>query len=124
MMGLKRKLTPVNSLSTCRISVLGVTDMDTKTPGIVTAGHKMQVIGYGIPIVAGRADEGVWLEKRKTHGTEKVAKARVLESSNREARFVFDKTPPRGKYYLVIGTRCGKDENFKAVRGRCEVRVR
>lgn len=124
MNGLKKKLTPVNSLSPCRISVLGVTDMDENKAGVVTAGHKMLAVGYGFPIVAGRADEGVWLEKRKKHGTEKVAKARVLASTNSDAQFVFDKTPPSGKYFLVIGTRCGKGKDFKVVRGRCEVRVK
>jgi hypothetical protein len=36
---------------------------------------------------------------------------------------VFDELPPKGAYFLVVATRCGRDESFKPVRCRAEVRV-
>ena len=123
MMGLRRKLVPVNSLSSVRVSASGVVDLETDVSDIITVGHEHMVVGRGIPIVAGRDDEGVWLEKRKKHGLERVATARVLMSTSSTAKFVFDETPPRGKYFLIVGTRSGKGEDFKVIRTRCEVRV-
>ena len=123
MNGLKSKLIAVNALSNVRARILGVHDVQTQRSEIIVAGHTNHMVGMCIPVVAGREDEGIWLEKKRKHGMMKVATARILESKNIEATFVFDETPPGGNYFLVVGTRCGHPEDFKVVRARCEVRV-
>ena len=78
-------------------------------------------MGESIPVVAGREDEGVWLESKRLG---KVAKGRILESQEKAMRVVFDELPQTGKYFLVVATRCGRDATLKPVRCRAEVFVK
>jgi len=114
------KLDPENELSNVRPRLYGAWDEETKAENVIVAGHVIQLSGRDIPIVTSRPDEGVWLEKR-TRG--KVASAEVLESQLTSAKVVFHETPSRGKYTLVVGTRCGKGVDFKVRRCLLDVRV-
>lgn len=120
---LRQRLDPVNSLASLRVRLYGVSDTKTTRSGTIAAGHKLHVIGENIPIVAGRPDEGVWLEKRTRHGSIRVATARILTSSVAFLEVVFDNLPRRGKYNLIVGTRCGRTTDYKIVRCRHAVTV-
>ena len=123
MNGLKKHLLAVNSLSGVKARIYHVVDLDAEKRDTIVARHLNCVRGSKIPIVAGRDDEGVWLEKKKKRGMEKVAAATVVYSDECEAKFVFDVTPRRGKYFLIVGTRCGRPEGYKVIRARYEVKV-
>ena len=66
----------------------------------------------------------VTTRKSATRGMAKRARARVLSSSGYEIDFVFDETPPSGKYFLVVQSRAGMPQDFRPVRARCEVVVK
>ena len=117
---LKNSLMAVNSISSIRTTIWYVGGEDKRRGKQIVAGEELPIYGESIPVVAGREDEGVWLESKRKG---KVAKARVVESAERCLKVVFDELPPKGMYFLVIATRCGRDESFKPVRCRAEVRV-
>ena len=78
-------------------------------------------------IVIGLFSLGVWMVKRSfrmKRGMAKRARARILSSSGYEIDFVFDETPPSGKYFLVVQSRAGMPQDFRPVRARCEVVVK
>lgn len=120
---LRDRLDPVNSLASLRVRLYSVTDMDATRSNTIVAGHTLQVIGENIPVEAERPDEGVWLEKRTRHGAVRVATARIVSSSLKVLRVVFDSVPPRGKYNLIVGTRCGRTTDYKIIRCRRAVTV-
>jgi len=128
---LRRKLDLTNELSNVRPRVFGIAEVGAASitqqkwgmdgsDAAIQAGRTYQITGSDIPIDRTRADEGVWLEKR-TRG--KVAEAEVLESAVYGCKVVFRETPPKGKYTLVVGTRCGKGTDFKIRRCLLDVRV-
>ena len=121
---LERHLKAVNSLSRARASLYGVTDVETGKANVISAGRTCRVVGSKIPVIEGRDDEGVWLEKKTKRGMAKRARARVLSSSGYEIVFVFDEIPPRGKYFLVVQSRAGMPQDYRPVRARCEVVVK
>lgn len=118
--GLKHSLVAVNSISSIRTSIWSVGGEDRRNRTQIVVGEELPIYGESIPVEAGREDEGVWLESKRKG---KVAKARVVESSDRCLKVVFDEVPPKGTYFLTIATRCGRDMSFKPVRCRAEVRV-
>ena len=120
---LRQKLDPVNTLASLRVRLFSVVDTEATRPGTIAAGHKLHIIGENIPVVAGRPDEGVWLEKRMRRGLVRVATARILSSSITLLEAVFDNLPPHGKYNLIVGTRCGRSTDYKIVRCRYAVTV-
>lgn len=120
----ERQLKAVNSLSRARASLYGVMDAQTHEANAILAGREYRGAGAFIHIVKGREDEGIWLEKKSKRGMQKRARARILKSSEWEVDFVFDETPPSGKYFLVVQARAGLSTDFKPVRARCEVVVR
>lgn len=121
---LERRLKAVNTLSRARASLYGATDVETGKANVISAGRTYRGAGRSIQVVEGRDDEGVWLEKKIKRGMAKRARARVLSSSDYEIDFVFDETPPSGKYYLVVQSRAGMSQDFRPVRARCEVVVK
>ena len=82
--------------------------------------HRLIMHGDCIPITPGKPDEGIWLEKRRKG---KVSMAEILKSDHTAAEFVFHDVVPRGKYFVVIGSRCAKGDDFRVIRARHEVRV-
>ena len=121
---LEKSLKPVNSLSRTRSNLHQVKDVNTEELNTIKAGHVYHGVGTSIPIVAGREDEGVWLEKKKKRDMVKRARARILESTDYGVDFVFDYTPARGRYSLVVQTRGGLSQDFKPVRAHCLVDVK
>lgn len=121
---LERHLKAVNSLARARASLYGVTDAETGKANVISAGRTCRGVGSNIQVVEGRDDEGVWLEKKMKRGMAKRARARILSSSGYEIDFVFDETPPSGKYFLVVQSRAGMPQDFRPVRARCEVVVK
>ena len=120
MAGLRGDLVAVNTISSVRAVITGVYYEGATRHKPILAGAEIVVAGDTIPVVAGREDEGVWLESKR-HG--KVAKGRVLESTPTAMRVVFDELPASGKYFLVVATRCGRDISLSPVRCRTEVTV-
>jgi len=121
---LERHLKAVNSLARARASLYGVMDVETGKANVISAGRNCRGVGSNIQVVEGRDDEGVWLEKKKRRGMYKCACARVLSSSECEIEFVFNETPPKGNYFLVVQSRVGMPQDFRPVRARCEVVVK
>ena len=121
MMGTKRSTVAVNVSSPIRTTIWGI-DADIPSGKLypLAAGEEIAIRGDSIPVVAGREDEGVWLEARRRG---KVARARVTASEEQCVKAVFDELPEPGRYYLVIQTRCGRDETYSPIRCRIEVRV-
>ena len=120
MAGPKYDLVAVNALSSTRTVLTGVYYDGSERHKPIKPGMEIVVSGDSIPVVEGREDEGVWLESKRQG---KVAKGRILESTPTALRVVFDELPPTGKYFLVVATRCGRDESLKPVRCRAEVPV-
>ena len=118
--GLKSSLVAVNAISSIRTTIWSVGGEDRRHGKQIAAGEELPIYGESIPVVSGREDEGVWLESKRKG---KVAKARVVESTEQCLKVVFDELPPKGVYFLVVATRCGRDESFKPVRCRAEVCV-
>ena len=119
--GPKSSLEAVNVLPSVRTSLTGVIYEGSERREPIRAGVEIVVMGDSIPVVAGREDEGVWLESKRQG---KVAKGRIVESQEKAMRVVFDELPQSGKYFLVVATRCGRDATLKPVRCRAEVSVR
>lgn len=115
-----RKLVAVNVMPSTRIKLYDVTDADTGKTDVISVNHRLVMHGDCIPITPGKPDEGIWLEKRRKG---KVSTAEILKSDHTEAEFVFRDAVPRGKYFVVIGSRCAKGDDFRVVRARYEVRV-
>ena len=118
--GLRHSLVAENAISSVRTAIWSVGGEDGRRRRQIVAGEVLPIYGESIPVVAGREDEGVWLESKRKG---KVAQARVVESSEQCLKVVFDELPPSGMYFLVVATRCGRDPSFKSVRCRAEVRV-
>ena len=95
-------------------------DAETGKADVISGGHRLVVHGDNIPIDISKSDEGVWLEKRRKG---KVATAEVLRSACTEAEFIFHDDVPKGKYFVVVGSRCGKGDDFRVVRARYEAKV-
>ena len=123
MNGLKEKLVAVNRLSRERARVFDVFDEATKKSNTVVAGHVLSASGIDIAIDQSQSDEGVWLEKKRKRRMDRVAKARIIESNNLGIKFIFDRTPPRGKYFLIVATRSGDGTDYRVRRARCAVKV-
>ena len=115
-----RKLVAVNVMPSARIKLYDVMDVDTGKTGVISVNHRLIMHGDCIPITPGKPDEGIWLEKRRKG---KVSMAEILKSDHTAAEFVFHDVVPRGKYFVVIGSRCAKGDDFRVVRARYEVRV-
>ena len=94
--------------------------VDTGKTGVISVNHRLIMHGDCIPITPGKPDEGIWLEKRRKG---KMSMAEILKSDHTAAEFVFHDVVPRGKYFVVIGSRCAKGDDFRVVRARYEVRV-
>ena len=120
MSGLKGNLVAVNSISSVRTVITGIYYEGSGQHEPIKAGMEITVCGESIPVVEGREDEGVWLESKRRG---KVAKGRILESADAALRVVFDELPEKGKYFLVVATRCGRDVSLKPVRCRAQVAV-
>ena len=94
--------------------------VDTGKTGVISVNHRLIMHGDCIPITPGKPDEGIWLEKRRKG---KMSMAEILKSDHTAAEFVFHDVVPRGKYFVVIGSRCAKGDDFRVIRARHEVRV-
>lgn len=123
MEGLKQKLDPVNSLSVVKPRIYSIYNRDSKRYDVFAAGESLSVSGTDVEFDPSQSDEGVWLEKRSTHGYVRVAAARVLENRLDHVVAVFDEPVPPGVYALAIYTRCGRNTDFKVVHCRREIRV-
>lgn len=115
-----KKLAAVNELPSVRIRLYDVIDTETGKADVISVGHRLLMHGDTIPINPEKPDEGIWLEKRRKG---KVATAEIVKSDRTEAVFVFHDAVPKGKYFVVIGSRCGKGDEFRVVRARYEVKV-
>lgn len=120
MSGLKGGLVAVNAISSIRTVITGVYYEGASRHEPIKAGMEITVCGESISVVEGREDEGVWLEAKRRG---KVAKGRIVESTPTALRVVFDELPAKGKYFLVVATRCGRDVSLKPVRCRAQVSV-
>ena len=121
--GLKDKVEAVNSLSEVRPRFFTIFDTVSKKFDEVATGHEMSAAGTDIDIDPTRPDEGVWLERRKNNGYEKVMKARLVSSDCGKAVFVFEGEMPPQKCAVAIYTRCGRSTDYKALVCRREVAV-
>ena len=119
--GLKRSLEAENGLAVTQPRISNILDKSDDKFDVVAAGHELSAVGREIQIDLSRDDEGVWLEKDTRAGTVKIARARVLESSQINTVFVFDEPIPRGKYFVAICSRCGRGTDYKVMRCRREV---
>ena len=119
--GLKRSLEAENGLAVARPRISNVFDKTANRFDVVAAGHDLSAVGREFRIDLSRNDEGVWLEKETRKGAVRIARARVLESSQINIVFVFDAPIPRGKYFVTICTRCGRGADYRVMRCRREV---
>lgn len=113
---LKDKVEASNVLAKKFIRLYNVLDTDTHRFDEIEAGHTLSVTGHDIAIDKDSPDEGFWIEKRSGRWNRKprlVQKAEVIESSCDDAKIVFRDPIPRGKYTLVVGTRCGEGRDYK-----------
>ena len=120
MNGPSASVVAVNAVSSKRTTIDGVYYEGSDRGEPIRTGVEIIVAGPSIPVVAGREDEGVWLESKRKG---KVAKGRVVESTPTALRVIFDELPAKGKYFLVVATRCGRDETLEPIRCRAEVSV-
>ena len=116
----KKKLEAVNELPSVRVRLFSVTDQVTGEVDVISPGHQLVVYGDNIPIDTDKPDEGIWLEKRRKG---KVATATVRKSAGTQAEFFFRDSVPDGKYFVVVGSRCGQGNEYRVVRARHEVKV-
>ena len=121
--GLKRSLEAENGLAVTRPRISNIFDKTADRFDVVAAGHELSAAGRDIRIDLSRDDEGVWLEKDTRKDAVRIARGRVLESSQINTVFVFDKPIPRGKYFVAIYSRCGRGIDYKVIRCRREVTV-
>lgn len=119
--GLKRSLEAENGLAVARPHISNILDKTVDKFDVVAAGHELSAVGRELQIDLSRDDEGVWLEKDTHKDTVKIARARVLKSSQINTIFVFDAPIPRGKYFVAICSRCGRGTDYRVVRCRREV---
>ena len=123
MEGLKRSLDPVNALALVKPRIYSIFNRDADRYDIVGVGQVLSINGTDIQFDSANEDEGIWLEKRGTHGFVRVAAARVIENTLDHTVVTFDELPPSGAYSIAIYTRCGRSTDFKVVRCRHEIRV-
>ena len=113
---IRDKVEAVNVLAKKFIRIHNLFDETTRKFDEITAGHTLSIIGQDIAIDTARPDEGFWLEKRSGHWNRKprpVQKAELLETHAHDAKIVFREPIPRGKYTLVVATRCGEGGDYK-----------
>ena len=121
--GLNRRVVAENRLSSTRTHLYVVVDETAHRENRISQGHLVSLQGGPFPIVEGREDEGVWLERRKGKAGDRVARARIVKSDHFRVECVFDEIPACGSYYVVIQTRMGRDVSLKPIRARQLVRV-
>ena len=119
--GLKRSLEAENGLAVTRPRIANILDKTVNKHDVLAAGHELSAVGREFQIDLSREDEGVWLEKETRKGTIKIARARVLKSSQINTEFIFDDPIPRGKYFVTICSRCGRGPEYRVIRCRREV---
>ena len=113
---IRDKVEAVNVLAKKFIRIYNLFDEATQQFDEISVDHTLSIVGHDIPIDITRPDEGFWLEKRSGHRNRKprpVQKAEILETHAHDAKIVFREPIPRGKYTLVVGTRCGEGGDYK-----------
>ena len=113
---IRDKVEAVNVLAKKFIRIHNLFDETTRKFDEIAAGHTLSIIGQDIAIDTTRPDEGFWLEKRSGHWNRKprpVQKAELLETHTHDAKIVFRAPIPKGKYTLVVATRCGEGGDYK-----------
>ena len=113
---IKDKVEAVNVLAKKFIRLHNLFDLVTERFDEITAGHALSIIGHDIAIDPNCPDEGFWIEKRSGHWnrpSRPVQKAELIESHAHDAKIVFREPIPRGKYTLVVCTRCGEGKDYK-----------
>ena len=113
---IRDKVEAVNVLAKKFIRIHNLFDETTQKFDEITAGHVLSIVGHDIAIDTTRPDEGFWLEKRSGHWNRKprpVQKAELLETHTHDAKIVFRAPIPKGKYTLVVATRCGEGGDYK-----------
>ena len=113
---LKDKVEAVNVLAKKFIRIHNLFDMVSKRFDEITADHTLSIVGHDIAIDPNCPDEGFWIEKRSGHWNRRprpVQKAEIIESHAHDAKIVFREPILRGKYTLVVCTRCGEGKDYK-----------
>lgn len=125
---LKDKLRAVNVDPEERSFINNILDSASGKYDHITIGASANAVGLDINVIAGREDEGVWLEKRTHKGRRqvmvKVQRGRVIKCDRCSCEFVFDTPVPKGVYYVVIESRVkGADTRDQPNRARRLVRI-
>ena len=113
---LKDKVEAINVLAKKFIRIHNLFDTVTERFDEIAADHTLSIVGHDIAIDSNCPDEGFWIEKRSGHWNRQprpVQKAEIIESRTHDAKIVFREPIPRGKYTLVVCTRCGEGKDYK-----------
>lgn len=113
---LREKVEAVNPLARRFLRIFNVFDQEAGRFDEIEAGHTLSLVGHDIMIDQTSPDEGVWLEKRSGHWNRKpkfIQRAELLESTPTGCKVVFREPIPRGKYNIVVATRCGDGLDYQ-----------
>ena len=112
---LRNRIEAVNPEAKKVIRIRRVVDETANRVDEIAAGHVLSITGQDIEIDKNSPDEGFWLEKRSGHYLHKakfIQRAEIVETTPLVAKIVFREPIPRGKYTLVVSTRCGEGHDY------------
>lgn len=102
------------------VAISSVLDERSKKENVLEAFAVCYASGGTFLVDAQRDDEGVWLER---DDGEKVARAKVLQSTSTTLDFIFEEPLPPGVYRLAVFTRMGNPSLLSPACARRKVTV-
>lgn len=115
------RLRPVNAIGKVFAKIDSVYNESRREFGVIGIGDRISVAGKDVKINPAREDEGVWLEDMRHRHV--VARATIEKSDHIFAVCTFNGEIPPGDYYVVLGTRDARGDEYDLARALHKVKV-